>query len=82
MDQARPGLPGPGEGPEQLVQGMDLPSPALAGEASRLVQRQEFGVLLDHEAADEGDFVGRERGRGLFLSAHPGDRRDPDRKST
>ncbi len=60
VDQARPRLARLGEGPQQLVQGMHLPSPALARQAGGLVERQDVGVLVDHHGADEIDLVGRQ----------------------
>lgn len=67
MDQPGPGLPRLREGPQQFIQRMDLAATALAGQARGLVQRQDFGVLVENEAAHERDLVGRELDRlGIF----------------
>ena len=64
MHQLGPLAVGAGEGPQQLVQRMELPPPALARQPCRLVQRKDGRVLVDHHRPHEGDLVGRE-GDGL-----------------
>ena len=48
---------------------MNLSATALAGQARRLVQRQDFGVFVQHKAAYEGGLGGRELDRVEWL--HP-----------
>jgi hypothetical protein len=55
VDQPWARLAGPGEGPEHLVQGHDLPSPALARQARRLVEGQDVGVLVEDQGPDKVD---------------------------
>ena len=63
MDQTGPGLALFRKRPQQFVQRMDLTATALAGKAGRLVECQNFGILEQHEAPNEGGLVAAELDR-------------------
>ena len=55
VDEPGPRAAGLGEGPQQFIQGIYIDPAALTGETGRLVYRQKLIILVDDEAAHEGD---------------------------